>query len=89
LDDKSYNYSEEQIKKLTQILNYLSQAVYSALVIQNWIKLQNLLKFLCNFIGYIQISPFYHKGSPLWTYFAFISLCAVQMLTKLKTNGAN
>ncbi len=39
LEDKPYAYSEEQIKKLTQMLNYISQAVYSALVIQNWFKL--------------------------------------------------
>lgn len=39
LEDKPYAYSEDQLKKLTQILSYLSQAIYSAMVIQNWLKL--------------------------------------------------
>lgn len=53
LEDKPYAYSEEQLKKLTQILSYISQAVYSAMVIQNWLKLESLLKLLCNIICYI------------------------------------
>jgi len=39
LEDKPYAYSEDQLKKLTQILNYICQAVYAALVVQNWLKL--------------------------------------------------
>ena len=87
LEDKSYSYSEDQIKKLTQILNYLAQSVYAAMVIQNWIKVETILKFLCNVLGYIQITPFYHKGSSLWTYFTFISLCVIEMLNKIRRNG--
>lgn len=39
LEDKPYAYSEEQLKKITQILTYISQSAYSAMVIQNWLKL--------------------------------------------------
>lgn len=80
LEDKPYAYSEDQLKKLTQIMQTLCQAVYAAMVVQNWLKLETILKFLCNLICYIEITPFYHRGSALWTHFTFISLCAIHML---------
>lgn len=87
LEESSYIYTEEQLKKLTQILAYLCQSVYASLLVSNWLKLQSTIKFLNNILIYIQITPFYHRKSELWTYFAFLSLAAIEMLNSIRKKG--
>jgi len=87
LQDKPFAFTEDQIKKLNQVFNYISQSVYSAMVVQNWLKLQTLLSLTTNILTHLQLTPFNHQGTQIWTHFCMISLCIIEMLVRIRKEG--
>lgn len=87
LDKEYYSFSDEQTKKLKKILTYLSQGVFAAYTVQNWLKLQNMVKLALNFICYTSMTPFNHAGTNVWVELAAIALCCADMLVRIRKNG--
>jgi len=87
LEDKPYAYNEQQLKQLTKLLGYIAEGIWAGSLVQNWLKVMTLIRLVCNLICYLELTPFYHQGSPLWTHFTFVSLAALQMLTRIRNNG--
>jgi hypothetical protein len=87
LEDRPYSYSEQQLRKLGQVLSLVCQSVHCSLGVGNWLRLQSSLRLLCNLLTFVEATPFYHRGSDLYAYFAFLSLAIIEMLTCIRKHG--
>ncbi len=49
--------------------------------------MQSVIKLAYNLLCNLHLTPFYHFGSNIWSFFAFISICSIDMLIKIRKNG--
>jgi hypothetical protein len=74
---------------IEKIIKYLTEGMYSAFCIENWIKFINLATVMVNFINYYEITPFYHQKSKCWINFSIVAYLVGEMLKKIHKEGSN
>ncbi len=82
-------YDQSSSSALEKILKHLTEGIYSAYCIENWIKMVNMITVLINFINFYELTPFSHQKSQCWVQLSLVSYMIVEMLKKIRKHGSN